>query len=134
MTAPDLITSHQLPFQVGKEKWFGHSVYRIGTCHGQWGDTWDSFYILSVMNDEPGNGHLQDVFEWFEFSCKKYGKNLLVLACWNKEFYQHLLVKRGFIALDKMGDNCIKIFNRPAYKKLLKQGNHLMRAHEMTLY
>jgi hypothetical protein len=103
-----------------------HLMFRVGTCEGQWCSTEDCYVIISVTNSCPGNGHLQDVFEWFENSCKRDNKNLLVVECMNKRFYKHLISKRGFIPLDKDEDNCIKIFNKKAYKELLKNGNEIL--------
>ncbi len=129
MDTPDLTTTHKLAFESGYNELTaisGAFLFRVGTCHGQYGALDDSYYILSVMNKEIGNGHLDDVFEWFEYSCKREGKNLLVLECFNSRFYNHLLSKRGFIALDKGQENCIKVFNQSLYKKLLKHGNEIL--------
>lgn len=88
----------------------------------QWGIGKSFYYILSIINDKPGNGHLDDVFEWFENSCKRDGRNLLVLECFNEEFYDHLISKRNFLPIGNNKENCIKVFNQSAYKKLLKRG------------
>lgn len=122
-------TTHNLSFEVAESKY--GTLYRIGTCEGQWGSTSDSYYILSVINNEPGNGHLDDVFDWFENSCKRDGKNLLILECLNEEFYKHLLSKRGFIALDANKENCIKVFNKKSYRRLLRKGNEMLSAPSM---
>jgi hypothetical protein len=131
-----IVTTHNLDFESAESPYnifgdifgSGHMIFRIGTCHGQWGSTKDSYYILSVINNIPGNGHLTDVFEWFEFSCKRDNKNLLVLKCMNKRFYTHLSSKRGFSPLDAKGENLIKIFNKKAYKQLKKNGNEIIKA------
>lgn len=109
-----------------------HKEYKVGTCHGQWGSTFDSYYVLSVINREPGNGHLDDVFEWFEHSAKRDGKNLMVLDCENQRFYNHLLAKRGFVALDSQKQNVIKVFNQKKYKHLLKHGNEIIKKGTLT--
>jgi hypothetical protein len=120
-------TTHNLLFEVA-EHWTGTNLFKIGTCHGQWGSTKDSYYILSVINENPGNGHLVDVFEWFENSCKRDNRNLLILECFNENFYKYLISKEGFIPLDPKGENAIKIFNRKAYKQLIKNGNEIIMA------
>lgn len=125
----DFKTTHNLLFEVA-ESIFG-LLFKVGTCSGQWGSTSDSYYILSIINHDPGNGHLNDVFEWFEFSCKRDKKNLLVLECFNKEFYDHLLSKRNFIALDADKENCIKVFNKKSYRRLLRKGNSMLSAPTM---
>ncbi len=82
-------------------------VFRIGTCHGQWQASPKSYDIISVINETPGNGHLQDVFDWFENSAKRDKKELHILEIMNPNFMNHLINKRGFT-----GNNhrLIKIF------------------------
>ena len=124
-----LKTTHNLPFEVAESPYAifdNHMMYRIGTCTGQWQSIKDCYVIISVINDCPGNGHFEDVLEWFEFSCKRDNKNLLVVECMNGNFYLHLLSKRGFVPLDTKGENCIKVFYQKSYKKLLKNGNELL--------
>lgn len=117
-------TKHNLDFEVTESK-LG-MLYRIGTVTGQWGSTWDSYYILSFLNHKQGNGHLDDVFEWFEYSCKRDCRNLLVLECMNERFATHLMNKRGFFSLDPEGLNYIKVFNKTYYKKLRRKGNEIL--------
>lgn len=114
-----MITEHNLQFESAEHPKYGQ-LYRCGTCEGQWGNNRDSYYILSIINNSPGNGHLNDLFQWFEFSCKRDNKNLLVLHCFNKKFHNHLITKRNFIAMDEVQENVIKIFNKKAYRKFLK--------------
>ena len=133
-------TSNNLPFEIAPSHYniFNikgldeHVLFKVGTCNGQYGNTKDSYYILSVVNHQSGNGHLNDVFEWFEHSCKRDNKNLMVLECLNKQFYDHLIAKRGFIPLDAFKDNCIKVFNKKAYKRLLRDGNEILIKGTLT--
>lgn len=128
-------TTHNLQFEIAEHPntfLQAHKLFRVGTCKGQWGDTNDSYYILTVINSIKGNGHLDDVFEWFENSAKRDGKNLLMLEIMNKDFYRHLIQKRGFIPLDKDGDNCIKVFNRKLHNKLLRDGNEIIKKGTLT--
>lgn len=83
--------------------------YKIGTCYGLWRSKKKSVEILSVLNDDPGNGHLQDVLEWFEHGCKRDGKFLLIKEFFlNPAFKEHLIKKRGFKPEGK--DDVIKHF------------------------
>lgn len=82
--------------------------FRVGTCHGLWTVTEDSYDILAINNDKPGNGHLEDVLEWFEQSCKRDKRTLRVLEIMNRKFADHLVNKRGFTW--ERGDNLIKRF------------------------
>ena len=68
-----------------------------------------SYDILAVNNQEPGNGHFEDVMEWFESSCRRDGYNLRILEVWNSEFKHHLMTKRGFENYEE--DNLIKKFS-----------------------
>lgn len=91
-------TKHNLPFEATQpiERYGWYMLFRIGTCVGQWRATRDAYEILSIINEEPGNGHLNDVFEWFEYSCKRDGKMLRISEVWNSRFKRHLIKKRGF--------------------------------------
>lgn len=70
--------------------------FKVGTCKGLWRSTSRSYDILAITNDVPGNGHFEDVLEWFENSCKRDGRDLNILEVWNKDFKKHLIKKRGF--------------------------------------
>lgn len=91
-----------------------YMVYRIGTCHGLWFAEDGAYNILAVSNDDPGNGHFEDVMEWFENSCRRDNYDLKVLECWNQELKYHLMTKRGFENYDE--DNLIKKFKDASYK------------------
>lgn len=84
-------------------------LFRIGTCEGQWFSEEMCFCIISVINNKPGNGHLEDVFEWFERSCKRDSKALKVMEVMNERFKKHLIEKRGFQVIPRT-DNVIKFF------------------------
>lgn len=116
-----IITRHELDFENAPGN-HGHDVFKIGTCEGQWGCTDNCYYILSVINTSPGNGHLNDVFEWFEYSCKRDNKSLLVLEIFNIEFFYHLVSKRGFKVFHLTSRHCIKTFNKMAKKNYLNIG------------
>ena len=83
-----------------------YSRFRVGTCEGLWASTERTYDILAITNSQPGNGHFEDVLQWFENSCKRDGKALRILECWNKAFKMHLIRKRGFSPDGK--DNVIK--------------------------
>ena len=89
-------STHNLPFL--SAHWnnpfndTGWQVFKIGTCNGQWISRKDSYDILSVINDNPGNGHFKDVLEWFEQSCRRDNKALRILEVWNQKFKQHQVI------------------------------------------
>jgi hypothetical protein len=72
-------------------------LFRVGTCIGQWRLTPEAYEILSVINEKPGNGHLDDLLEWFEYGCRRSKLPLRILAFTNDGFKKHLLEKRGFV-------------------------------------
>lgn len=107
-----IITEHQLDFEAAPwnnpandEGWL---LFRVGTVNGQWRPGLDKIEILSIVNDVPGNFHLNDLFEWFEFACKKYKVPLLIREVMNARFKKHLIGKRGFI--EHGTDDVIKYF------------------------
>ncbi len=84
-------------------------AYRVGTIHGLYGNDKHTYYLSAIVNDHPGNGHLNDMFEWFENSCKRDKKNLVVHEFLNLAFRDHLLKKRGFLP---HGDDVIKFYDK----------------------
>lgn len=86
----------------------GWQEFKIGTCCGQWISTDTSYDILTVINDNPGNGHFKDVLEWFEQSCIRDKKAFRILEVLNERLALHLVTKHGFTY--QSGDNLIKHF------------------------
>jgi hypothetical protein len=125
----DFTSTHNLSFESAPDPFRGYR-FRVGTCEGQWGVAKGCYYILSVTNRNQGNGHFDDVLEWFEFSCKRDGRNLIVLEIWNENLLAHLVDQRGFQALGN--EHAIKIFNKKAYKSLLKRGNEMLNRYLKT--
>jgi hypothetical protein len=75
-------------------KW---KLFRVGTCEGQWRQTPEAYEILSVINGNPGNGHFNDVLEWFAYACRCSNLPLRIRKFTNDEFKKHLIEKRGFV-------------------------------------
>lgn len=96
MKTPDLDTTHHLQFEVAPWYMPEFKRFRIGTCEGLWKSTKKSYVILAITNGVQHNGHLDDVFEWFEYSCKRDKRSLVILELWNGAFQEHLISKRGF--------------------------------------
>jgi hypothetical protein len=122
-----IITEHALDFEVceyelNADPEINWQRFRVGTVHGLWCHTKDSFRILALANNSPNNGHLNDVFQWFEYAAKKANINLIVMECMNVDFYKHLIGKRGFKELDSKCEDCIKVFNKKLYKKFIRSG------------
>lgn len=69
------------------------------------------FYeIVAIINSSPGNGHFEDVLEWFENSCRRDNKSLRFCEVWNQNFMKHLKENRGFIAQGR--NNLVKNFKK----------------------
>lgn len=111
----EFISKHKLVFEVGPwdmAKFFpakeNYQRFRVGTVEGLFGFDDDNYYILALQNNELHNGHFDDVLEWFENSCKRDKKNLVIQEVWNPSLKLHLIKKRGFSVMGK--DNVIKKF------------------------
>lgn len=99
-----ITTTHGLNFEqadVPKEKQdllsLGIYLYdfRVGTVYGQWYHKNNELCIFAIFNSVPGNGHVKDVFEWFEFACKEQKKNMRVTCILSNEFAR-MLELNGF--------------------------------------
>lgn len=98
-----------MPFET--REWYlskEFNEFRIGTCEGLWRSKDKYYEILSVVNNDPGNGHLEDVLDWFENSCRRDKYHLKILDIMNEKFKKHLIEKRNFI--DIGNDNVLKIY------------------------
>jgi hypothetical protein len=107
-TPTEFISTHALDFL--QRPWIDKEFFefRIGTCHGLYRSTSESYDILAIVNDQPNNGHLDDVFQWFENSCHRDQRELRVLEVWNKNLKRHLIVKCGF--RESKADDVVKSF------------------------
>lgn len=82
--------------------------FRVGTVTGLYGYNEKSYEIICIINSSPGNGHFEDVLQYFERSCRRDNRSLKILELWNQKFKQHLIEKRGFINYE--GENVVKHF------------------------
>lgn len=82
-------------------------AFRVGTCDGIYTVRDNAYQIIAIQNSEPGNGHFEDVLQWFENSCKRDKKNLMFMEIMNADFGRHLCLKRGF---KRKGAHAIKKF------------------------
>lgn len=99
-----ITTDHRLDFEVapweplpGFPSASEFMRFRVGTCDGLWTSTETSYDILAITNNAPGNGHFEDVIQWFAFSCLRDKKDLRFLEVWNARLKSHLMGRRGFI-------------------------------------
>ena len=113
-------STHKLEYLQAPPNEHGMIPYMVGTCHGLFYTTKTSYCILVIVNNEPGNGHLTDVIEWFEFACKRNKKNLVVDEIQTRRFYHHLIEKRGFAPSPDNPDSVIKIY----FEQLVNQNQH----------
>ena len=97
-------TTHNLDFlqaTEGTDIGEGSILYgfKVGTCHGLFYQDEEAVCLLAVINDTRGNGHFDDVLEWFDFSAKRQKLHFDVVEVWNERLKSHLLGKRGFVAI-----------------------------------
>jgi hypothetical protein len=97
----DFKSTHDLPFETASHFEPMFVNYRVGTCTGIYYSTEQAYVILAISNSEISNGHLQDVFDWFENSCKRDKKALGFDEIINERFMHHLIEKRGFKQVTK---------------------------------
>lgn len=104
-------STHDLPLKE-EGSWYRERAWlhwRVGSCSGLWRPKNKSIEILSIVNEHPGNGHLTDVFEWFEHKARYEEKALVIKEFFmNPGFKKHLIKKRGFKPEGK--DDVIKHF------------------------
>lgn len=79
-------------------------VFRVGTCHGQYDMDDKQLRLISVINESQGNGHLEDVFEWFEYASKVNELDFIICEFFNERFKRHCIEKRGFRELPGTND------------------------------
>ena len=70
-------------------------IYYIGTCKGQYFIKDKKVILLSILNDEPHNGHFIDVLQYFCNMAinKKY--DFVIGSIMNERLYNHF-IKKGF--------------------------------------
>lgn len=95
-----MISTHKLDFELRpyNQQMIKNKTYlefRIGcieglyTCHNK------CYEILALKSSNKGSGHMIDVLEWFEASCKRDKCSLKICEIMNKRLYEYL-VKKGF--------------------------------------
>jgi len=108
------ITKHKLGFDVRPyhtqiDPSCIYMDFRVGTCSGLYIHTKISYSIVAIKNDAKGNGHFDDVIQWFERSCRRDGKSLRFLEIENKKLYNVLTKRMGFA--DIRNNNVEKIYS-----------------------
>lgn len=103
-----MTTTHKLDFEAApwepplliglllKMNNFETVAFRVGTCEGIYRTSDKAYQIIAITNSEPGNGHFEDVLQWFEASCRRDKKALMFMEIMNDKFGKHLQQKRGF--------------------------------------
>lgn len=90
-------TKHSLEFFVAKDpEKSGWQYFKVGTITGKYRFMNDAIEISRIDNENPGNGHLDDMFEHFEHAVKDTPRVLRILNITNERFEQHLIGKRDF--------------------------------------
>lgn len=84
-----------------------YQQFKVGTMYGLWKWESDKFVILAFLNNNPGNGHLEDTLDWFMCSSVCAQVPLVIRSVDNTRFLKHLIDKRGFVLLND-GPDVIK--------------------------
>lgn len=95
-TVVEFKSTNNLQFEMAEGYMPGFPIFRVGTCTGIFTFNENEYVIVGISNNSKGNGHLNDALEWFENSCKRDNKDLVVAEIMNKRFMRHLIEKRGF--------------------------------------
>ncbi len=103
-------SEHNLGFLTNQHIVKGYHNFKVGTVHGTIGKVGTYFCIDWLENKEKNNGHLIDTFQWLEHLCKMNNYDLLLLSVENERFRQHLITKKGFLAINH--DNVVKKIKR----------------------
>ena len=85
--------------------------FKVGTVIGIYGVTHDGYEIHSVNNTEIGNGHFNDVIQWFEYVCKRDKGTLTFTDVPTERFKKHLIEKRGFRPSEHNENDLVKSFD-----------------------
>lgn len=105
----DFKTTNKLSFEINISRFNDGSLeFIVGSCRGLFYIRLGKIQVNAVVNRNEGNGQVKDVFEWFEEACKRFNLELQLLNCWNTEFKNYLINKRGFVETEK--DLLIKNF------------------------
>lgn len=111
----NLKTKNDLPFENRFRPEYGLFEFKVGTVVGLWESTDFGYCIIAIFNKNQGNGHLDDMFQWFENSCHRDKKDFLIIDLVNEKFKNHLIEKKGFKkipttnSLFKNHENCKKL-------------------------
>ncbi len=108
-----MISTHNLDFEVFEyDKKFPDGYYwqrfKVGTTEGFFTTNINDYTVYSIYNKESGNGHLEDLLEWFNYMGETNKKDLIFLDAFNRRFKKHLIEKRGFEEFGE--DHLIKRF------------------------
>jgi hypothetical protein len=113
---PEFKSTHNLPFlcrpyEFKIDDGNIYDEFKIGTCVGLWTCSETSYDILSIINKIPGNGHIQDVLDWFENSCKRENFDLRFMEIMNEKFAEKCIKNHGFTR-EKGTNNLIKFLRK----------------------
>ena len=78
----------------------GLEKFKVGSVHGLWRQGETVIEIWAIINDEPGNGHMDDAIEWFVEIARLSGVILRVVEISSVTFRNQLIDKWGFSTTD----------------------------------
>ena len=97
-------STHHLKFKTGPHivegAPSGLEKFKIGSVHGLWREGETVIEIWAIINDEPGNGHMDDAIEWFVEIARLSSVILRVVEISSVTFRNQLIDKWGFATTD----------------------------------
>jgi len=93
-------SSHKLKFKTAPHVIAGAPTgmekYEVGTVHGLWHQSSMSVDVFALINEKPGNGHVDDALEWFFAIAKEGALGVRVVNITAEAFRQTLINEWGF--------------------------------------
>lgn len=117
-------TKHGLDFEVAT--WYANPIiklFRVGTVDGQYYHTQTHLVLLSIVNNQPGNGHFNDALSWFLYVANFMQKSFKVEHVMNDRFAKYL-ERNGY---KKTGDSYVL---KP--RELSKKVKNLIKSGEIV--
>ena len=76
--------------------------YTIGSCKGLCFTEQNIIFILAIINTIPHNGNFIDLLQAFQSMGYHLQQDLAIIEFFEPRLKQHLLIKQGFISLQKI--------------------------------
>lgn len=103
ITFSDFRSSNGLRMEIYPGHWSGYLAVEVGTVSGLFKLKDRQVRVLSIINNEEGNGQVRDFMEWMEHVAAEKGFPLVVICVWNLRM-ENMLLKNGFKQVGNSAD------------------------------